>query len=419
MFFLPLPLMSTQQLSQYSPFELDERFLDLAEIYSLLRTGNISSLYPDSCTKLVTFFYKDIPDGKNIFKMFGETVQGHTCLLEIHHNRTFTMKRFINHDFVISDDKTIVTNTFIIISLDEGDFGHYCGVFYRNHTFYLYDSIMYSTGYSVQSNYLHIWKKYLMRAFDVSEDVEFIKDYNFVSDRENNGFDCYSCEITGGAVEVENRYAFFVQDQSVSFATDTIMMGVDNQNQYCWMWTIFYLLTKALRNKKYDWINFHKMIQNKNIIPVVFIKLFISLIIQMDSNFLSSKKFFIKYFNTVITNHSNYKDTFETSNDTFSLMKCPIGEEILSTKQDLNNLFDCVTKLYDIIYNDYCVLIPDRQIPFNDMDIVNRYVKKNVPGLLTKYMNNTKKIKDYNKFFAEFLKFYNKNQIEFKIDLNL
>ena len=52
--FLPIPLQRQQQF-----LDPKEKFLDLADLYSVYKTREISSLFPDSATKMVTKVYKE------------------------------------------------------------------------------------------------------------------------------------------------------------------------------------------------------------------------------------------------------------------------------------------------------------------------------------------------------------------------
>jgi hypothetical protein len=76
---IPIPLRTDQQMKQFAPYTLsdEDKRLDAAEIYALYRTGDIRFLYPDSATKLITYFYKDIPS-TTIFDKIAKDIHDRT-----------------------------------------------------------------------------------------------------------------------------------------------------------------------------------------------------------------------------------------------------------------------------------------------------------------------------------------------------
>ena len=417
--FKPLPLMSDRQLQQYSPYVLDERYLDAAELYSLARTEHISSLYPDSCTKLVTFFYKDIV-GEAIFEKTARHAHDkngsriyYIEICDVEEKDTGVVKRYNpnTNKFEKVVNYELVENTAVIMEIDQGGFGHFCGAHYKDGVFYVFDSMMYSTGSAVEADYFEYWEKYLKKVFG-SGKFTIEMDFYF---QKGGKLKSYSCEITGGSLEVENYYSSSVKNQTMEFFADSVFLGVDNQNQYCWMWTIFYLLTKTME-PGYDWLVFHKMIIEKNIIPVVFIKLFASLAIMSNGPAkLRSSRFFKKYFNTVMTNSLTYRETFDPSNTDFSLMKCTIGERVLNGTANTNDkdLSDCVRTLHQILSKDMHGLVAETVVEVG-LTKMKRYAKTKASWIYDYLGNDNKLVGGYATAFKKLVAHMNENPVEAK-----
>jgi hypothetical protein len=79
----------------------------------------------------------------------------------------------------------------------------------------------------------------------------------------------YSMEITGGCLDVDNEY---ISSDDKKWKLDMKYLGVDNQNQFCYMWSILYLLFKSA-DKNFP--EFLKSICDNKKIPLVIIKTFI------------------------------------------------------------------------------------------------------------------------------------------------
>jgi len=375
--FLPIPLQQQQQF-----LDPEEKFLDLADLYTVYKTHEISSLFPDSATKMVTKVYKDRDDDEpTIFELVAEQIYDRTgkkvYLLEKKKDG-FISKQIYNPQtgwFKNSKKPKLENGTPVIISIDEIDFGHFCGAYYKDETIFMYDSMMrYEKSQRVSSDYVPKFVKILTETFRLSSRQKFVCDY-FYDDESKIPLEFYSFEITGGALDTENMYAGAIKAQPVDFMVDSIIMGPDNQNQYCWMWTMLYLLVKVSGN---SWHDFQRKVWELDIIPVTLIKLFFSLIIKVDNlpqliGTGKSARFFKLYFNTIMSNYPTYRGIFNPSHSNFELYENVIGSAILNDDSHLTDYFQCVEFLIKILNQDQVVLQKIR--PRNNLVLVQKILR--------------------------------------------
>jgi hypothetical protein len=352
--FLPIPLQQQQQF-----LDPEEKFLDLADLYTVYKTLEISSLFPDSATKMVTKVYKE----GILFELVADQIYDRTgkkvYLLE--KKDGFISKRIYDpedREFKNSKKPKLANGTPVIISIDEVDFGHFCGAYYEDETIFMYDSMMrYEKSQRVSSDYVPKFVVILSETFKLSRDQKFVCDY-FHDDESKIPLEFYSFEITGGALDTKNMYAEAIKAQPVDFMVNSIIMGPDNQNQYCWMWTMLYLLIKVSGN---SWHDFQRKVWERDIIPVSLIKLFLSLVVKVD-NFpvlvgnSKSARFFKLYFNTVMSNYPTYREIFNPSHSNFELYENVIGSAILNNDSHLTDYFQCVEFLIKILNQEQIVL---------------------------------------------------------------
>jgi len=382
--YLPIPL---QQQQQFIP--TDEKFLDFADLYSIYSTRHISSLYPDSATKMITKVWKDCQNlDESIFtlvadQIFKKSRDNKIYFIELtkHFDGTESIEKkiFKSGSFVPFTKKSELSNlTFIILSYQDDTigFGHYCGVYLTNNVIYMYDSMMKNTGTVIESDYIELFTQLLQDSFTIPRSVIFTVDYYFQST--SSILDFYSFEITGGDISYPNLYlSSTFKKQRVKFMANSILLGSDGQNQYCWMWTLLYLLIKA--SDTMEWQEFQMMVWQKNIVPVSLIKLFISLLLKVESppKLLGASKsanFFKQYFNSIMSNAPTYRETFEIRNKDFTLWHCEWGSNILGdSKISYPDYFTCVEVLVKAIQEEQLVLqeIPAVQCPNVVSSIMN------------------------------------------------
>jgi len=358
---IPIPLRTKQQMKQFSPFTLNDEnaYLDAGEIYTMIKKEDMRFLYPDSATKLITYFYKDIQSRRNIFDKIAENISTVTkkCIYKIDiYRRTLSLFKYKPVTKIFENKSTtsllpLDADTYLMVQIDEGDFGHFCGAFYEKdtNTMFIFDSMMFlDHNMKIRSAYLNPFKKAISDIFDMTS-IAIVCDYYKPTEATTDIMSSYSCEITGGSFRSSNVYICNIARQPINFLYDSYVMGVDNQNQYCWMWMLLYLLSKSIKGD-YDWQTIHRLIVTHNTIPVVLIKFFTTLTLNVDfPTELRNSMFFKNYFNCVISNASTYRETFNPINHDFRVMKCVLGCQILKADNYLKDYRECVVYLVDHI----------------------------------------------------------------------
>lgn len=221
--------------------------------------------------------------------------------------------------------------------------------------------------------------------------------------------DAYPCEVTGGAFGVDNDYIdgeYDFHNQEINerryydisgklrdranlelWRTDMYVIGNDNQNQFCYMWTILYMICKvySLRDSRYQWESLHKFMCDRNIIPVSFIKLFISLTTRLqyirDNSHLHdllTDEFFIKWFNTFTTNSLNY--SFAMVINEFFQAESIMGSRVLQSDKPIKNLFDCLEQFNSILTSNNGIPL-NRLRCYNENSSVTKYICDTLKGL--------------------------------------
>lgn len=419
--FTPIPLRSAHRLQQLAPYHLplDEQFLDAAEIYTLLRSSDLRLLLPDSATKLFTFFSKDIPEehDRNLFDRVAEELSSSCVVYKIdidkHHYSilrfdpaTRILQGIDSQDRIplLSKDRVVV-----MMQKDDGNFGHFCGAFFQDRIFHIFDSMMFiNEEGKIVSAYMAMFRRMLHRIF-VMDKIKIKIDYYMPPDP----FDMlasYSCEITGGSMRSLNQYACNIPRQSIRFMYDSYVMGVDNQNQYCWLWMILYLLCKTLGGD-HDWQILHKKMVEHDIIPVVLIKSFAILTLKTYCPpVLARLSCLERQLRQIVSNAPTYRATFQPDHPNFQLMIIPpISPTTLSSYSDATRvLMASLHKLHPRAASPPSIDIEDRskrlihrimqQIKERwPVDVVSKRVMPTIPRFITPenyeevFTNQTKK----------------------------
>lgn len=397
---MSLPLEFRPDLIRKHGFDRDDMFLDLYQAYSVLRLGCVNFLYPDNANKIFANYYNNAEYG--VFESFMYDISEHITFYYIKEGNFDSMETGVyifnrstkklkkvpkktksksSQISLTSDGKIKMDhNMIIMIEYKENeDFGHYGACFYKHSSteIDIFES-MYSV--SIDDEYMENFMNIIRQYFDVG-------DKNFNTDV-YRGDDEYPCEITGGAFGVYNNFieGEFENRPDVPphlrklWYADMYIMGNDNQNQFCYMWTILYITSKVFNLKRgfFQWVDIHKFICQNNIIPVAFIKLFVSLTTRLKyirenphlQNLLSDD-FFNEFFNTFTTNDLNY--LFKLVPDRFFQVESPIGTLILQNKSVVtDNLLDCLNELNSIISQHKLPLRPLKC--WNENTTISKYI---------------------------------------------
>lgn len=311
--------------------------------------------------------------------------------------------------------------------VENEEFGHYGTMYYDGiDKIHIFDSMMYSTRNTVvQYNNDIFFDKFITKLFNIDTTKHNII-YDIYTDTSDN---IYSFEITGGSYYVENQLLLKNKLKGIGGLSQYII-GVDNQNQYCYMWGILNLILNIyfkIEQKDSTFIKFHQFLIDKKYIPVVIIKLFLSILILhykpinyyiIDYNliikkYLLDEPFFTKNFNKFITNNLNYNEIHTDENPVFKSYSFTINQE-----NDTDSLFQIINYFIKniqniqffenppIIYKPFTSYVEDiitKHTIFKEL-ITNVNKQKNIHTYLINHMENLDdiKIKRKTKLFGGF-----------------
>jgi hypothetical protein len=346
-----LPLEYNEYL--INKYKLDrDQVLDFSQIYSLIYSNfNLNFLYHDNATnifsstfnntdyeifeiliynllyecqqnnKTVYFYHIINKDGESEYKIneynsINLTMKSHIIDIQPKFNKK-------NPKFLPPlINLTQGTYVLCLFEFDQNDFGHYGTMFYDgNTTIYIFDSMMQSCKQKITTSY-NFEDIFVKKIFNVTgKNI----NYNIHCDDTDN---IYSLEITGGSYNVHNKNINNLKNKQNQL--NQYIMGVDNQNQFCYMWSFLNIIlniTRIFNPAIIDFPNLHKKIIDNDIIPVVAIKSFILLLLtyyipplyldkyNIVRTLLTGEQFFNDNFRKIITNHINYKSIY---NDNFT-----------------------------------------------------------------------------------------------------
>lgn len=211
-----------------------------------------------------------------------------------------------------------------LFEYDEGDFGHYGTMFFNGiDTIHIFDSMMRSSNNIVEESAYKFKDLFITPLFKIPIGISYIYDL-YSTDLPN----IFSLEITGGSYNVVNP---LITTDNIFHAFKQYILGVDNQNQFCYMWGILYIIITGINiiREKYaqpsfSFIDLHRIIIANRIIPVVAIKTFILLLLQNykapdpDTDYnknirriLVDDVFFMTNFNKFVSNGTDYSTIFQ------------------------------------------------------------------------------------------------------------
>jgi len=346
--------------------------MDLYQALAVKYTGSIYGPIPDNTAKIFGRIYNhtDYRAFETYFREIRRIAERGVVdivLIEFNqydHKKDVMYSEFSSIAFHSSSSKRIdissLTNmTVFFCSIDENDSGHY-GIFIfdpakKNEMFY-YDSMLRSNEQEEGKNYYLDQFRHKLSKYFVLPSTLKIDFPSGIYDEAN----IYSMEATGGNIDLLSPYIDidipFSQAQKewcIKFQT----LCSDNQNQFCYIWSILYMLCKVLFLKKIsktDWTQFIKKICRIRLLPLVVIKLFIKLSIGIMpaeiQQIWKTIPLLRDYFGIITTNATAYNESFNMANSDFGLYNITIKSRGKTTLHS-TNLIDTWNVLVKNIYN--------------------------------------------------------------------
>lgn len=351
MSFLPIAL-SPSHIENY---DIEDR-IDFLEYYHVCYNPHF--LYPIDTTKMFTRKFKD-NQSIDPFEMIYDhilkeypSVQLYLLRIEDNEDQDEHIElseykktggknsKNTRNNYVATEESRIydqsVTKVIFIENQQSNEFGHYGIIFYNSKTgiYSYFDSMVSYDGENVRSAYFDrfVWafQYYFGDKTVVIEEDDIYRDPECPNS---------SLEIIGGEIRLTNPYTEkfhnqLLEDKANEFYMNQTIMGVDTQNQYCFMWGFAYTFAKlnALSEENKGWLQlFRKMTCERSVIPVCFIKFFSSFIVnwmgdksdrsQIGKNRISSYKtlmdddLFHYFYNSFISNSKVYRECFDDNDD--------------------------------------------------------------------------------------------------------
>lgn len=315
----------------------EDDHLDIYQALAIRYTDSIYGPIPDNTNKIFSRIYNH--DGYRAFETYFDQlrriVEGGTIDITLMFFDKDPRKDKIGteHSSLKMDKKgkTDMSRrkdmSFFLCSIEEGDFGHY-GVFVFDPktpgTVYYYDSMLSSNN---QQNYYLVEFKKLMKRYFVLPAV-IVVDFPegpYGSDK------IYSMEATGGNNDLESPYVDpkpALVGANKEWCLKFQALCSDNQNQFCYMWSILYMLCKILFLKgisTMDWTEFLSSVCGHQLLPLVVIKVFIMLTIRIMppeiKQIWTTIPLLSQYFTLISTNAVTYHESFDMSKTEFALYK--------------------------------------------------------------------------------------------------
>lgn len=314
-------------------FDLDyeraeDDHLDVFQMLSVLYTDSIFGVIPDNCNKIFSKLYNSSRYDalESYFREFRRIYpELNISYMEFHKNKKNDIVGDIKGISRLPDKSPSV----FVCSGHEGTFGHYVVMIYHPEkhpdTLFYYDSMLRSK--NDDEGYQKRFREYLGRYYVLPK--EFVVDF---PDGPYGPDHIYSMEATGGNPELCNPY--ITGDEKFTGAMKDWLirfqvLGPDNQNQFCYMWSLLYVLCKLCFFRgisAIDWPEFLQTACHHQILPIVLIKIFITLTIPVMNAQIREKWITIpllaQYFNLILTNSIRYNDTFHDNDYAFYSIRC-------------------------------------------------------------------------------------------------
>lgn len=353
-----VPLELTSDFNIKYGFNVGDGYLDLYQCFSILHHKNISFLFPDNATKIITQiynnednpvfekFFNDISINSNTAIVHIKTIDNHDPLLRENRVDIFCKgkKKNIKNKISVNEfkDKNTIDALAIFIEYKDdidADFGHYGASIYNfdenPDKIFMFDSMMKTdSGNRKPSAYCKIFENIIKNDILTFDYLGYTNPkIKFDIYRTIDSVGVYPFEITGGALEIANDFIDDMIEENKSKINRYIHCS-DNQNQFCYMWAFLYLSIKLSKyNKLYEvshdtsnFKKFHKKMCKLKIIPLVMIKSFIFNTFYLDyiksipvvekclelanpQNYkVPEQCFFMRYFKTITAFDSIYPD---------------------------------------------------------------------------------------------------------------
>jgi hypothetical protein len=466
--YYPLEL-NKSLLKKFNLTEPEDKYIDITQISNyLLGNYDLNFLYHDNATKLFTSIFNN--EKYQIFEILVQNLLGefiyHKLPLDFYHIRnkknedSYDFKYFyttntgikLNTDtfYKIYEEKInkkIIQKTnpppfsftkdvcvLALFEFDEDDFGHYGAMFFNGvDTIHIFDSMMRSTNNRVNTSSYNFRDIFINNLFNTTG-LNFVND--LYTDESKN---IYSLEITGGSYNVKNPLiSTHIYHRENSFKQ--YILGVDNQNQFCYMWALLYIIVNGvniIKEKKnqqnqqngkpplniVSFIDLHDFIIKNTIIPVVAIKTFILLLLQyytpnidkvrykQASNLLIEEPFFIQNFNKIVTNNINYNLVFADNISEFKSYMFGTNK-IYTTTDFLEDICDYFyNELSNLIYNEVPVA------KNNDIQIhIETYINSYLTAFGKNLLDDLSKKGNFNAYTYMNLIFENYNDLNISIN---
>jgi hypothetical protein len=287
--------------------------------------GTPYAFLPDSGTKLFTAVKDHTPLLDNILLFLQKNAEGKKIYTISYSDSDITFTKYFNDK--ITYPKTIkpkINDLFFFEYFQGNEFGHFAAGYLTlldgKKMLILYESMSLPDREinSYIETFTDIFQKNVMEVDGVYADMY-------------RGQGAYSMEVTGGTPDVFNTYLHGICSEEKVFGFHAMydMFGVDNQNQFCYMWAIVYLWCCVFNGYAFD--ELQQRICEQQMIPVVFIKSFIyymllffrqeDIVITSDMEFLLKSEYFIKHFYQITSNALTYgpEGTFNCTNSIYSL----------------------------------------------------------------------------------------------------
>ena len=388
MSFLPIAL-SPSHITNYAP-AIEER-IDFLEYYHVCYNPHF--LYPIDTTKMFTIKFKDNPSiypfemiYDHILKEY-PSVQLYLLRIEDQENQKEHIELYEykgKNNYVATEQLRIEDQSAKVIFIENqqsNEFGHYGVIFYNSKTgiYSYFDSMVSYDGENVTSAYFDRFVEVFQRYFGGDKTVVIEEDDIYRDPKCPNS----SLEIIGGEIRLTNPYTEkfhnqLLEEKANEFYMNQTIMGVDTQNQYCFMWGFAYTFAKlnALSEENKGWSQlFRKMTCERSVIPVCFIKFFSSFIVnwmKIGKNRRSAYKtlmdddLFHYFYNSFISNSKVYRECFDSTNDTFHLFINKKGLEVLNSGK-IYTIHEIVDALFTFCEEEY-----SKNVVVHDMPATNR-----------------------------------------------
>lgn len=212
-------------------------------------------------------------------------------------------------------------------------FGHYGACKIEDGNMYIYDSMMFAEPHILND------EDFTMEFIHIVRTESKLPVYKIIKDCNHRG---YSMEITGGCLDVNNEY---VSSDDKQWKLDMKYLGVDNQNQFCYMWSIMYLLFKSA-NKNFP--KFLTSICDNKQIPLVIIKTFIyNLLKYLKPKYTYISQHLNLFFNTHFYTYTSNALVYDLDKTNVNSIFCDQNRNFMIYNMDIPN--ENITCLNDLI----------------------------------------------------------------------